>query len=76
MQTRPVRGGDRDGSAAALIADLRAALAPDRVKSAPTELALYGRDAARWHALPGTYVRHMWRTAAPTLRVLGAGMVR
>jgi hypothetical protein len=41
-----------------------------------TLVTLYGRDAARWHALPGTYVRHMWRTAAPTLRVLGAGMVR
>jgi hypothetical protein len=49
---------------------LRGVLAPHR----STLGALYGHDAARWHALPYTYLRHWRRTARPTLRALrGAG---
>jgi glycolate oxidase len=43
--TRARPTDDPDGPAR-LIADLRAALAPERVKAAPTELALYSRDAS------------------------------
>ncbi len=45
--TGPGRAGDDDaGLAAALAADLRAALGPDRVRTEGVELGLYGRDAS------------------------------
>ena len=45
---------------------LRGVLAPRRA----TLDVLYGDAAARWHALPYTYLRHWRRTAAPTLHAL------
>ncbi len=49
---------------------LRGVLAPRRA----TLDVLYGHAAARWRALPYTYLRHWRRTARPTLRALrGAG---
>ncbi len=51
---------------------LRGVLAPRRA----TLDALYGHDAARWHALPYTYVRHWRRTAGPAVHALRAGAAR
>lgn len=47
---------------------LRGVLAPHRA----TLDVLYGHDAARWGALPYTYLRHWRQIAAPTLRALRA----
>jgi hypothetical protein len=47
---------------------LRGVLAPRRA----TLEALYGHDAARWHALPMTYTRHWRRTAAAAAHALRA----
>jgi glycolate oxidase len=44
--TGPGRAGDYDAGLAALAADLRAALGPDRVRTESVELGLYGRDAS------------------------------